>query len=53
MRRLLGVLRESEDGAALSPQPGLAGLETLVAGVREAGLPVDRACAFFCVSVGG
>jgi signal transduction histidine kinase len=41
MRRLLGVLRESEDGAALSPQPGLAGLETLVAGVREAGLPVD------------
>jgi signal transduction histidine kinase len=41
MRRLLGVLRQSEDGAALSPQPGLAGLETLVAGVREAGLPVD------------
>jgi signal transduction histidine kinase len=41
MRRLLGVLRQSEDGAALAPQPGLAGLETLVAGVREAGLPVD------------
>jgi signal transduction histidine kinase len=41
MRRLLGVLRESEDGPALSPQPGLAGLETLVASVREAGLPVD------------
>jgi signal transduction histidine kinase len=41
MRRLLGVLRRSEDGLALSPQPGLAELEKLVANVREAGLPVD------------
>jgi signal transduction histidine kinase len=46
MRTLLGVLR-SEDGqgcddgpAALKPQPGLADLDQLVGGVREAGLPV-------------
>ena len=46
MRTLLGVLR-SDDGqgsdhgqAALKPQPGLADLEQLVSGVREAGLPV-------------
>jgi signal transduction histidine kinase len=46
MRTLLGVLR-SENGqgadegqAALKPQPGLADLEQLVSGVREAGLPV-------------
>ena len=41
MRTLLGVLRSNEDGLALSPQPGLADLEQLVANVREAGLPVD------------
>jgi signal transduction histidine kinase len=46
MRTLLGVLRSkdgqgSDDGqAALKPQPGLADLEQLVSGVREAGLPV-------------
>jgi signal transduction histidine kinase len=46
MRTLLGVLRAkdgpgSDDGpAALKPQPGLADLEQLVSGVREAGLPV-------------
>jgi signal transduction histidine kinase len=46
MRALLGVLRStdgrgSDDGrAALKPQPGLADLEQLVSGVREAGLPV-------------
>jgi signal transduction histidine kinase len=37
MRTLLGVLRAS---APLAPQPGLADLEELVDGVREAGLPV-------------
>jgi signal transduction histidine kinase len=37
MRTVLGVLRE---GAALAPQPGLADLEPLLAGMREAGLPV-------------
>ena len=41
MRRLLGVLRDDGDGALLSPQPGLADLEQLVANVREAGLPVE------------
>jgi signal transduction histidine kinase len=41
MRRLLGVLRQSDEKAALAPQPGLATLEQLVAQVREAGLPVE------------
>ena len=41
MRRLLGVLRRAVDGLALAPQPGLAELDKLVAGVREAGLPVQ------------
>src|SRR5581483_557100 len=40
MRRLLGVLR-TDGGALLTPQPGLAELERLVANVREAGLPVE------------
>jgi len=41
MRRLLGVLRHSDDGLALAPQPGLGQLERLVANVRGAGLPVE------------
>jgi signal transduction histidine kinase len=41
MRTLLGVLRTSEDGLALSPQPGLADLEQLLRNVREAGLHVE------------
>jgi signal transduction histidine kinase len=40
MRTLLGVLRSDEDLAGLRPQPGLADLEQLAAGVCEAGLPV-------------
>jgi signal transduction histidine kinase len=40
MRTLLGVLRSEDGPAALKPQPGLADLEQLVGGVREAGLPV-------------
>lgn len=40
-RRLLGVLRESDPDAGLSPQPGIADLDALAAGVRAAGLPVD------------
>jgi signal transduction histidine kinase len=40
MRTLLGVLRDRDDAAALKPQPGLAELEQLVAGVQAAGLPV-------------
>jgi signal transduction histidine kinase len=42
MRRLLDVLRtEAEPAAEMAPQPGLAGIETLVEQVREAGLPVS------------
>jgi signal transduction histidine kinase len=41
MRRLLGVLRRSDDELALAPQPSLGQLDSLVAGVREAGLPVE------------
>jgi len=42
MRRLLDVLRtDAEPAADLTPQPGLAGIETLVDQVREAGLPVS------------
>ncbi|MFB7506939.1 sensor histidine kinase [Streptomyces broussonetiae] len=44
LRRVLGVLREDPDGAPstpeLSPQPGVADLETLCDGVRTAGLDV-------------
>jgi signal transduction histidine kinase len=41
MRRLLVVLRESEDDASLVPQPSLRHLEPLLADVRAAGLQVD------------
>ncbi|HEU4423105.1 MAG TPA: sensor histidine kinase [Pilimelia sp.] len=41
MRRLLDVLRtDAEPAAELAPQPGLAGIETLLEQVRDAGLPV-------------
>ena len=40
MRRLLGVLRGADAGAELAPQPGMDGLEGLVAAVRGAGLAV-------------
>jgi signal transduction histidine kinase len=40
MRRLLGVLHREGDAPELAPQPGVAQLETLVADVRRAGLPV-------------
>ena len=43
MRRLLGLLRESEGEPALAPQPTLARLEELVQQVRDAGLPVELA----------
>jgi len=41
MRRLLGLLRESDEQLALAPQPTLARLDDLVGQVREAGLPVE------------
>ncbi len=40
MRLLLGVVR-SDEGAGLSPQPGLGDLDQLVSNVRNAGLHVD------------
>jgi signal transduction histidine kinase len=41
MRRLVGLLRVSDEQPDLSPQPGLAQLETLAAQMRTAGLPVE------------
>jgi signal transduction histidine kinase len=43
MRRLLGLLRDGDQGeaAALTPQPSLAHLDALTAAAREAGLPVE------------
>ena len=41
MRRLLGMLRRSDDELALAPQPSLEHVDDLVAQVREAGLPVE------------
>ena len=41
LRRLLGLLRRTDDAMALAPQPGLAQLDELVAAVREAGIQVD------------
>ncbi|MFI8522273.1 sensor histidine kinase [Streptomyces sp. NPDC085481] len=40
LRRLLGVLREEDESATRTPQPGLADLKPLIEGVRTAGLPV-------------
>lgn len=41
LRRVLGVLREDQDAERmLSPQPGIRDLESLLARVRAAGLPV-------------
>ena len=41
MRRLLGMLRSSDDQLALAPQPTLQQLDTLLDQVRAAGLPVE------------
>lgn len=41
MRRLLGVLRSEEGGAARAPQPGVDQLEDLLEQVRAAGVPVE------------
>lgn len=40
MRRLVGILREGEDGAALAPQPGLGQIPVLVDRLAGAGLVV-------------
>ena len=41
MRRLLDAMRREGEEAELSPQPGLANLDSLVTAVRAAGLDVD------------
>ena len=41
MRRLLAAMRREGDGAELSPQPGLDGLDSLLDEVGRAGLPVE------------
>ena len=41
MSRLLGILRKDGERAALAPRPSLADVETLVATVRDAGVPVE------------
>jgi signal transduction histidine kinase len=41
MRRLLGMLRATDEAHALLPQPSLRHLDTLVSQVRDAGVPVD------------
>ncbi|GIG61031.1 two-component sensor histidine kinase [Longispora fulva] len=40
LRRLLNIMRTDDDGADLAPQPSLAGVESLIEQLREAGLPV-------------
>ena len=41
LRRLLGVLRDSDGDAQFVPQPGLAQLDELLHDLRNAGLPVS------------
>ena len=43
LRRMLGLLRDGDGGAALGPQPGLAQLQLLVEQMRGVGLPVELA----------
>ena len=40
-RRLLGVLRDTDEETGLAPQPGISGLDALAGTVRAAGLPVN------------
>jgi signal transduction histidine kinase len=41
LRRLLGLLRRTDEPMALAPQPGLSQLDELIAKVRDAGVEVD------------
>ena len=41
LRRLLGVIRKTDDRPTLQPQPTLAHLDELLAQVRETGLAVQ------------
>jgi len=40
-RRLLGVLRDPDEGTGFAPQPGIGDLDALAASVQAAGLPVN------------
>jgi signal transduction histidine kinase len=40
LRRMLGILR-TDEAPSLDPQPGVADIEPLVAGMRDAGLPLQ------------
>jgi signal transduction histidine kinase len=42
LRRLLGMLRKDDDPRALSPQPGLSQITTMIDSVRQAGLTCER-----------
>jgi signal transduction histidine kinase len=42
LRRLLGMLRKDDDPRALSPQPGLSQITTMIDSVRQAGLSCER-----------
>jgi signal transduction histidine kinase len=41
MRRLLGAMRQGAEDVELGPQPGLAGIDSLLDAFRRAGLPVE------------
>jgi signal transduction histidine kinase len=41
MRQLLGAMRQDGEGIELAPQPGLDRVQSLLAEVRRAGLPVE------------
>jgi signal transduction histidine kinase len=41
MHRMLGIMRQADNGALLAPQPGLGRLEELAESTRAAGLPVE------------
>jgi signal transduction histidine kinase len=41
MRRVVGALRDPEEGPTLAPRPSLSRVDELVAQARETGLPVD------------
>jgi signal transduction histidine kinase len=43
MRRMLGVLRESDDAGSYAPQPGVEQLSELMEQIRDAGLPLEFA----------
>jgi signal transduction histidine kinase len=50
LRRLLGVLRATQGGDGLSPQPGLAALDSLAEQMRAAGLSVELRVEGGCAS---